>query len=607
MSFWCSGVLVYWCTGVSFADEISLEPIIISSSRLGQKSLRAGESWDYEKIKSYPAPSVPDLLGYFPSVDIRRRGVYGIQADLGIRGSNFQQSAVLLDGLNLNDPQTAHHNMDLPLTMFDIERIDVLRGQGSSLYGPGAFGGVVNIITKKPAGKRIIYEASRGEYNLWTQGLSITHPWQEFNSRFSYEYKQSSGYKPETEFIQRHFYGNINREFDGREIDLALGFMDKDFGASNFYSNLFPRQEEHTRTQFSRLEIRQNDSEASLYYRRHWDNFLLDRTRPGWNENVHTTYVYGGEFQNKNKFGALDLVWGINFSCDEITSTKLDRHSRDREAIFLELGNALREKFIFNLGLRQDYYSDWGGEFSPNLNLGYLINPDLKLRSSLGRAFRIPSYTELYYQDAANIGNSGLIPEHALSWEFGLDRIYKNNLFGLTFFRRETRHTIDWVRESPAQPWQASNIGEVFFKGIELDYKFIDTDYADSKNRSHRLGKIFSLERFGYAYIESDRKTQTGAELSKYALDHLQHQFVLSFRNLLPFGFTQTWNINYKERVNTNGWFILDSKIAKKISQGNFEYEIFFEGTNLTNANYAEAGSVVLPGRWLVSGIRLTF
>ncbi|MCM8778464.1 MAG: TonB-dependent receptor [Candidatus Omnitrophica bacterium] len=579
----------------SLAQEISLEPILISSSRLEQKFLRSGEGKNYGEISSYPVYSLPDLLQYFSSVDIRRRSAYGIQADLSIRGSNFQQTLVLFDGLNLNDPQTAHHNLDLPLTMFDIERIEVLRGQASGLYGGGAFGGVVSIFTKKPEGKKIFYQTSRGEFNSWNQAISVTHPLGDFASRFSYEYKQSSAYKPETDFIQRNFYSNIVHGFGEGEMDFVYGFTDKDFGASTFYSKYFPRQEEHTRTDFLRLGLKANDSTTSFYYRRHWDNFLLDRTRPGWNENTHTSYIYGGQFIKREETPWGNLAWGLDFAYDKISSTKLNKHSRNREAIFLEWGNGFKEKYIFNLSLREDYYSYWGSEFSPNLNFGYLIEPNFKLHSSFGKAFRVPSYTELYYQDAANIGNSSLLPEHAFSWEMGLDKTIGDNLFSITFFKRKTRNTIDWVRENSADTtWEAKNIGEIFFKGVEFNYRLMNRDKY-----------IFSLERFGYSYLEAERKADLG--LSKYVLDHLQHQFLLGLRNLLPWGFVQTWNLNYKERTTGSGGFLLDSRIAKNIFQKNFNLEIFLEGTNLTNTNYQEITDVAMPGRWLSWGLKFEF
>ncbi|MGE4357382.1 MAG: TonB-dependent receptor plug domain-containing protein, partial [Candidatus Omnitrophota bacterium] len=435
-----------------------------------------------------------------------------------------------------------------------------------------------------------------GEHNLLNHGISFVYPGDGFNTRFSYEYNQSSNYKPETEFIQRKFYGNIVKGHNGREIDFAFGFMDKDFGASTFYSTKFPRQEEHIQTYFGKFRIKWNDSLFSLYYRRHEDNFLLDRTRPGWNENMHTSYVYGCQFIEEEEISFGNLKWGLDFTYDKITSTKLDKHSRSHSAIFLEWEKFMNNRCVFNLALRKDYYSDWREEFSPNLNIGFLIKPDLKLRSSTAYAFRIPSYTELYYRDSANVGNPDLVPEHAFSWDIGLDKMMENGLYSATFFIRKNRNTIDWIKENYQDPWQANNIGEIFFKGIELDYKFIKPEKEE---------KTFYLERFGYTYLQSRRKSEIS--ISKYVLDHLQHQFVLAFKNILPFGFTQTWNLNYKERAEGSGWFVLNSRINKNFSSRGFNYELFLEGTNLTDTEYSDIYGVDMPGRWFAAGIKIIF
>jgi len=572
---------------ISFAQDIILEPVIVTPSCLSNfGELRPKDVITLEEIKSLPPYSLPELLQYFPSVDIRRRGVLGMQADLSIRGSNFEENLVLLDGTPFYNPQTGHHTMDLPLTIFDIERIEVLRGNSSSLYGQGGLGGVVNFVIKKPEEKRFIYQTYYGEYKFLSQGFSFEYPGKEFSSKFSYEYKKSSGYKPETDFIQRNFFTNLGNE----RFDFIFSFLDKDFGADSFYSNLFPQEEEHIQTQFGSFRLKENENTFSLYYHRHWDKFLLDRTRPGWNENTHTSYVYGGQFLREADLEDIDIIWGLDFSYDKITSTKLNKHRRNRSAFFIEWGKIFRERYIFNLGLRNDYYSDWGGEFSPVLNLGYLINPNLKLRSSLGRALRIPSYTELYYKDPGNIGNPNLLPEYAFSWEIGLDKKMGENFLDFTFFERKTRNTIDWIRENSQEPWRAENIGEIFFKGIELNYKF-----------SPKEKNYFFLKSFGYTYLESERKEEVF--LSKYVLDHLQHQFILNFCNLLPFGFIQIWNLSYKERVKESGYFILGTCVTKKISN----IDIFLSGTNLTNTNYREIGGVDMPGRWIIFGFRFSF
>ena len=102
---------------------------------------------DRDDIEKAPVSSIQELLEYAAGIDLRQQGTGGIRADLFIRGASFEQTLVLLDGVKLIDPQTGHHNLDLPVALADVERIEVLKGQGSSIYGPNAFGGIINIIT----------------------------------------------------------------------------------------------------------------------------------------------------------------------------------------------------------------------------------------------------------------------------------------------------------------------------------------------------------------------------------------------------------------------------------------------------------------------------
>ncbi|HID99484.1 MAG TPA: TonB-dependent receptor, partial [Thiotrichaceae bacterium] len=87
-------------------------------------------------------------------VDLRERGTFGVQGDLSIRGANFSQVLILINGIKVYDPQTAHHNLDIPVSLSDVERIEILNGHGSSIYGENAFGGVINIVTNKSVTKK---------------------------------------------------------------------------------------------------------------------------------------------------------------------------------------------------------------------------------------------------------------------------------------------------------------------------------------------------------------------------------------------------------------------------------------------------------------------
>src|SRR6185295_16125897 len=95
--------------------------------------------------------TVTDFLNQEPSVDLRQRGQNNIQTDVSIRGANFGQTLVLLNGFRMNDPQSGHHNMDLPVPLESVDRIEVLKGSGSTLYGSDAIGGVVQLITRVPS------------------------------------------------------------------------------------------------------------------------------------------------------------------------------------------------------------------------------------------------------------------------------------------------------------------------------------------------------------------------------------------------------------------------------------------------------------------------
>src|SRR6188768_2229575 len=104
-----------------------------------------------EQIDALPAHTVADVLRLVPSVDVRARGIMGVQSDFAIRGANFGQMLVLVDGVRLNDAQSGHHNGDIPVPLEAVERIEVLQGPGSSLFGADAFGGTVNVITRRGA------------------------------------------------------------------------------------------------------------------------------------------------------------------------------------------------------------------------------------------------------------------------------------------------------------------------------------------------------------------------------------------------------------------------------------------------------------------------
>jgi len=577
------------------SEELVLEPIIVTATRIPTvlpRLVRSVSIIEADQIEDAPVTSVPELLGYVMGVDVRRRGVYGVQADVSIRGSHFEQVLILVDGIKVNDPQTGHHNMDLPLSLSDIERIEVLRGHGSSLYGPNAFGGVINIVTKRPEGRGAKLEFRLGENSLSSGALSLTYALGRFSNRLSFERKESSGYRRDTEFDINTLALTSTIEIPRGSLDLALGFTEKDFGANSFYSTKYPYQEEHTDTSFgnirARIDMGNITLEPMLYYRRHWDKYILDRYNPNFYTNRHTTHLYGGELQSHISLVFGSFVLGAEIGKEEIDSTNLGVHSRSKEAIYIEFEPKLANKFILNLGMRGDHYSEWGWEGCPTLSAGYRVSPYVKLRGSIGRSFRVPTYTDLYYVSPANVGNPDLVPERAWSYEMGVDYNREDIYWGVTLFRREGSNLIDWIWRNST--WEAENIGEVDTDGLEAAFKIKFDESLPISSVS-----------LGYTYLDSEKKTGI---TSKYVLNYLKHQICLEFDHMLPLEARQVWKLSYKDRVQGDEYWLLDSRISKKLENGK---EIFVEGTNLLDTSYSEQGGVPMPGRWVQGGMKVEF
>ncbi|MFH1855709.1 MAG: TonB-dependent receptor [Candidatus Omnitrophota bacterium] len=583
-------------------EPIQLEKIVVTSQKKPVKSrelTRCVAVMDSGQIAALPVTSPAEALGYLEGVDVKRRGPCGVQSDISIRGSSFEQVLILIDGVRMNDPQTAHHNMDLPIPMDSIERIEVLRGGGSCVYGAGAFGGVVNIITKTPKKEGIKVGLSGGEHDLFSQSFTAAKFFKDSANMLSYERKESSGYRPDTDFENQTVYFKSVLNEDSFPVEFKAGYAKKDFGAADFYSNLYPHEEEHTDTRFFNLKTEVNKEPFKItplvFYRRHGDKFILDRNRPWWQVNFHTTYVYGGEIQAETTLFDDPLMFGIDGREEKITSTNLGNHARYNTALFFMYDKKIKDKGVLNVGLREDYFQGWGWQTAPSFSGNYFLRDDLKARAAVNSLYRIPSYTELFYNTSANKGNENLVPEKGWSCEAGCDYNKDNFDLSTTVFFRDEKNAIDWARNTTLDVWQAENVNRLKTQGVEIDMV---------------LKPLYLKEKFltdavvcGYSYIYASYSAL--APFTKYAPAYLKHCAYTGVDLSLPFGIKQTLRLNYKERATQRHYFLLDSKISKTIEKGSFDIEFFINGTNLFNTSYSDITDVVMPGRWVEAGLSL--
>lgn len=546
--------------------------------------------------RKYPG-SLVDVLDGVSGIDLRYRAPSGVQGDLSLRGSTYEQVAVLIDGINVNDPQTGHHNLDIPLTIYDVERTEVVKDGDSSLYGAGALAGSANFITKKPIKKALKADAIFGAHALFGQGVSLSLPGRDLSGRVSFEHKISKAARPNTDFEYKTASLYLNKDFSDAALDTLFGYQRKDFGADSFYSNLFPEEEEHTETIFTRTGLNNNLNFGALknniFFRRHKDKFILQRNNPA-SVNYHTTYIYGLDSQLKMPMKLGEAVLGADFGRDQINSTNLGKHSRLYEAVSAGFIPKILPELDGECRVRLDHYNKWGWQESYNFGLGYgIIEDKLKVSASISRSFRLPSFTELYYSTAANIGDPNLKVEKSDNFKIGMD--FKNGKIelGIDGFFRRGRNLIDWTRASQQDPWRATNLGSVDFRGAEFASKW-------SPGLNYR-GISLQEVNFSYTYMDADKKA--AVSFSKYALDILKHQLLMDIYSQV-FGLKFSCQLSYNQRYYGETYFVGGLYIGKKVAKSGFSFEPFLKIDNFTNTKYSENPGVLLPGRWIKSGLK---
>lgn len=596
--------LIVCCHAVSYG-EVTLEKIVVKPSSFYSpyKGIRQNynvDSVSSPDIQSYESSPINGPLDYVSGFDLRSRGAFGIQADPSIRGSTYEEVAVLIDGVKVMDPQTGHYNLDIPLTRFDLERIDIMKEPASSFYGAGAFAGAVNLVTRKPAADSFQTEYLFGEHALHQEGISLSRVHDDLSLRASYEHASAKAAVPNTDFEYKTGSLYVDKDMGDLDFDTLLGYQKKDYGAGSFYSNLFPEEEEHTETVFSRSSMRYNLNPGSVlenfYFRKHRDKFILARNNPT-SVNYHTTYVYGLNSQLRLPVRGAELIAGVDTASDEINSSNLGKHKRFNQAFIAGVVPDLGERLSADVRLRTDYYEDWDWNQSFNAGMGYwFIRDVLKVRSSAARAFRIPTFTELYYRDAANRGNSQLVTEESDHISAGLLFNYASLSLHLDGYFRKAANVIDWTRFNAADPWQATNLGRVNFKGVECGLG----------TRSLFTSRLLSVDQWDLSYNYGEADYQTSGVLSKYALDILKHQVLLVSGGRV-FNFNFSCHLSYHQRRFGESYFLGDIIVSRKIKRNGFVFEPFIAVDNVADTHYSEVGGVIQPGRWLKSGVRFTW
>ncbi len=577
----------------------TLKEVIITSTRIDlpfKENSRTLQIITSADIANSAATNVADVLQQVVGVDIRRRGTAGSQADLYIRGGGFDQTLLLIDGIKMDDAQTGHHTMNAALPLEVIERIEIIKGPAARIFGQNAFTGAINIVTKKKLANTLSVNAEGGSFDQLNGAVTVGSEFENSSIIAHVGALTSGGYRENSDYMNYNYFlkGVFNKK--KQPLEMIATFFDKKFGAQNFYTPEAYGFNEYEETQSSLIGVSTTFKTEKLkitprvYWKRGQDIFLLKRQDPSFFRNQHITHKVGVE-TNAAYTSSLGITgFGVDISRVSISSNNLGDRNRMMANLFLEHRFKLfNDKLDITPGVAVTYFSDFKFHAFPGIDLGLQVSDNLKLYGNVGTTYRIPTYTDLFYNSPTTSGNPDLAPEEAFSTEIGMKYTTSNFSYSAALFNRKSDNLIDYIRANTATSvFTATNITIVKTTGFELDgaYRF-------------KANKFNQTIAFGYAYLNDDILDQN-KDLSRYSLNTLKHQFTTRFSSQFFKNVRQNIIYKYAERTVGTSYNVLDASVIVDFKKSSFT----LTANNIFDEAYIESGFVPMPPRALLFGMR---
>ena len=544
--------------------------------------------------------SAVDLLRTDPSLNVQARAAEGVQADLSIRGTTFEQSLILVNGLRVNDPETGHLNLDIPVPLDAITRIDILHGSGSTFYGSDAIGGAVNLLTGPPVpGLTLVARSGAGSYGSLENHLRAALTAGPFANQLTASRDQSDGFIPDRNYAANTLADESWLKSPLGTTDILLAGSDRPYGANLFYGPY--NSWERTKAWFGSIQQQLGSHTAANFgYRRHTDEFILFRDRPAVYENNHVTTSYEAALRRADDLGRnTTLSYGLEEDSDTIHSNSLGRHARNQGAGYANLSLRSFRRFSFALGAREEIFSGGDSVFSPSVAGAVTLTSALRLRASAGHGFRLPTYVDLYYSDPATIGNPALKPESSWSYEGGLDwtPAWSHNSDRLTFtaagFRLNQSDVIDYSKRvlatpalTTAQKWQAINVPTLNITGAEAMLRL----------------RLTNSQQLQLSYTAAHSGNFPTGYVSEYAFNYAAQNALFAYTGVFH-QLTAHTQVNVVQKTTQTAYPLWDIDISRNAGT----VRPYLRLLNLANTGYREILNVPMQGRTIMGGMQLTW
>lgn len=603
---------------------VSLDEVTITGSRAPltmQQAAKVIAVITRDDINRAAAESINDVLKSVTGVDVRQRGGFGVQTDISINGGTFDQITILLNGMNISSPQTGHYNADFPVSLSDIERIEVLEGAASRVLGTSAFNGAINIVTRSSGQSCINLSAEGGSFGSFGGDAGITLSGNSISNSVSGGYRQSNGGTKNSDFVQkRMFYrGGLTSKY--LRLYWQVGASSQKYGANTFYSAAYDNQHDS----FSRiLSSVKGDIynlpcgiviSPTIYWHRDIDHYQLKRGETGAaaGENFHKTDVYGTGINIHRKWLLGTTSIGTDISKERILSTALgevidenrwkeisgsDRYydhraERSNVNIFAE-HNLVLNSVTVSAGVLANRNTGLDSRFRlyPGIDVSYRPDKLWKIYASWNTALRMPTFTDIYISNAVQQGDRDIRPEKNSTFKAGIQYRRSGIEANAGCFYSHGRDMIDWVYETAdSKKYHAMNIGKLNNMGVSAD---VTAHFSEITTHPY-LTRI----SLGYAYINQHHTTDMPIARSLYALEYLRHKFTARLDHRITRQLTASWNCRWQERMNG---YTPYTKIDCKIMWTASSYTLFVKADNITAHKYYDYGDILQPGIWIMAG-----
>jgi iron complex outermembrane receptor protein len=626
---------------------MELDSIEVTATRIPTLIKESGKSVSvitHEDIEAMPVTSVDELLQSLPGVNLNSRNAFGVQADIGMRGSTFAQVLVLVDGIRINDPLTAHFNNNIPVSMSEIERIEIIRGPAATSFGADAVGGIIHIKTRTFMNRSDTNRgfSSSGNIGYGEESLLLTDAG--FHVQLD-KLQISGGLKTsisDGQTFQNPNFGQVEsadqtyrNHFNLQTYTLSaayqfsdkwrlysrIGYDERDFSAKYFYTgSTFDESYEETESVWTQLALSRtgemHQTDLNMGYRNGSDYFLFNPALPA---NEHTSGQYTFSLNHGiNLDNDLRLSVGTQGFHKTIESTDRGNHENSSIGFYTILSKQLTENLKGTASARIEYDENFGTEFLPQVSLAYPLE-NVSFRSSFGKAIRAGDFTERFVSTqienlspGRNLGNADLEAETSYTIDFGVD-IYPSD--GLTIsntaFYRTSENLIDYTVTNSNSISNSDNLQP------DAEYYYA-TNVSDSRTFGVEslIGKYFALANSRFLHAEVNYTylftTNDAGDVSKYIANHPKHDlsFIFSYQGEY-FEVTSTSHLikrNSESLSAINGriqsdYFLSHLKVeAMPFSKNRLSF--YMKVHNLLDTDYQEILGAQMPGRWVMAGIQ---